>query len=65
MIGGLFLQFLDRDELNIDLCDVPTHASVRLWLGTKWNRGRPDYLFFAEGSTLSLLEQSLYLVSYV
>ena len=23
MIGGLFLQFLDRDILNIELCDAP------------------------------------------
>ena len=23
MIGGLFLQFLDRDKLNIELCDAP------------------------------------------
>ena len=23
MIGGLLLQFLDRDELNIELCDAP------------------------------------------
>ena len=23
MIGGPFLQFLDRDKLNIELCDAP------------------------------------------
>ena len=28
MISGLFLQFLDRDELNIELCDAPSDTPL-------------------------------------
>ena len=67
MISGLFLQFLDHDELNIELCDAPgdtpLFASDSIQNDTE--ACQLSIGFSAKGSMLSLLEQSLYLVAYV
>ena len=63
MIGGLFLQFLDHDKLNTELCDAPLDTPLFASDSVK-NEMEACQLsvgFSAKGSMLSLLEQSLYL----
>ena len=66
MIGGLFLQFLDRDKLNIELCDTPPDTLLFASDSVQNEIEAGQIICFsAKGSMASLLEQSLYLVAYV
>ena len=67
MIGGLFLQFLDHDKLNIELCDAPPDMPLFAsdLVQNEMEACQLSVGLSSKGSTLSLLEQSLYLVAYV